>query len=157
MPFLENLSDEARNIGACNTLCLTPQGWLGTNTDARGFSDSLLAFLNIPSFKRKRITVIGAGGAARAVVFELHRLGAKVLILNRTALKARRLAAPYKFAWGGLDERKIEMVDKYHDIIIQTTSVGMEGTETEEYAGPKDTMDTKDPTGLRDPLAMYNI
>jgi 3-dehydroquinate dehydratase/shikimate dehydrogenase len=157
IPFLDSLSDDVRNIGACNTLSLTPQGWLGTNTDARGFSDSLLAFLGIPNFKRKRITVIGAGGAARAVVFELHRLGAKVLILNRTALKARGLAAPYKFAWGGLDDRKIEMVDKYHDIIIQTTSVGMEGTETGEFAGPKDTMDTKDPTGLKDPLAMYSF
>jgi 3-dehydroquinate dehydratase/shikimate dehydrogenase len=151
IPFLDTMSDDVRNIGACNTLSLTPQGWMGTNTDARGFSDSLLAFLGIPSFKRKRVTVIGAGGAARAVVFELHRLGAKVLILNRTALKARRLAAPYKFAWGGLDDRKIEMVDKYHDIIIQTTSLGMEGTETGEYE------DSSDPSTLRDPLAMYSF
>jgi 3-dehydroquinate dehydratase/shikimate dehydrogenase len=157
IPFLDSLSDDVRNIGACNTLCLTPQGWMGTNTDARGFSDSLLAFLGISSFKRKRVTVIGAGGAARAVVFELHRLGAKVLILNRTALKARRLAVPYKFAWGGLDDRKIEMVDKYHDIIIQTTSVGMEGTETGEFADSKDPTGLKDMTGLRDPLAMYSF
>ena len=143
IPFLDSLSDEVRNIGACNTLSLTPQGWLGTNTDARGFSDSLLEFLDKPNFKRQRVTVIGAGGAARAVVSELHRLGAKVLILNRTAHKARRLAIPYRFAWGGMDERQIEKIDKYNDIIIQTTSVGMEGTG-----------DTSEPG---DPLTLYNF
>jgi 3-dehydroquinate dehydratase/shikimate dehydrogenase len=77
------------------------------------------------------------------VVFELLRLGAKVLILNRTAGKASRLAAPYKFAWGGLDEREIAKIEKYRDIIIQTTSAGMEG------AG--------DSPGSADPLAFYNF
>jgi len=143
IPFLDFQSDEVRIIGACNTLTLTPQGWLGTNTDARGFSDSLLTFLNKQNFKRQRVTVIGAGGAARAVVFELHRLGAKVLILNRTIHKARRLAAPYKFAWGGLDEQGIEKMEKYRDIIIQTTSAGMEGINPDN---PSD-----------DPAAMYNF
>jgi 3-dehydroquinate dehydratase/shikimate dehydrogenase len=130
IPFLYRLSGDVENIGACNTLSLSPRGWLGTNSDARGFSDSLLEFLGKPNFKRQRVTVIGAGGAAKAVVFELHRLGAKALILNRTAQKARRLAAPYRFAWGGLDDREIERIEKYRDIIIQTTSVGMEGLDT---------------------------
>jgi len=143
IPFLDFQSDEVGVIGACNTLTLTPQGWLGTNTDAKGFSDSLLRFLNKPNFKRQRVTVIGAGGAARSVVFELHRLGAKVLILNRTVHKARRLAAPYKFAWGGLDEQGIEKMEKYHDIIIQTTSAGMEGINPDNL--------------LDDPAAMYNF
>ena len=147
IPFLDKLSGEVESIGACNTLSLTPQGWLGTNTDTRGFSDSLLEFLVKPNFKRQRVTVIGAGGAARAVVFELHRLGAKVLILNRTAHKARLLAAPYKFAWGGLDDREIERIDKYRDIIIQTTSAGMEGVDTKDplphynFCGREDVMD----------------
>ena len=142
IPFLDSLSDEVRTIGACNTLTLTPQGWLGTNTDARGFSDSLLAFIGKTNFKRLRVTVIGAGGAAKAVISELYRLGAKVLILNRTVQKARRLAAPFKFDWGGLDDQGIEMIEKYRDIIIQTTSVGMEGINTGD---------------LSDPLAAYNF
>jgi 3-dehydroquinate dehydratase/shikimate dehydrogenase len=128
IPFLNSMTDEVQSIGACNTLILTPQGWRGANTDARGFSGSLLAFLARENFKRQRVTVIGAGGAARAVVYELHRLGATVLILTRTAGKAGRLAAPYKFASGGLDERETARIEKYHDIIIQTTSAGMEGT-----------------------------
>jgi 3-dehydroquinate dehydratase/shikimate dehydrogenase len=143
IPFLNSMEDEVQSIGACNTLILTPQGWKGANTDARGFSGSLLAFLGRENFKRQRVTVIGAGGAARAVIHELYRLGAKVLILNRTAAKAAELAAHYKFAWGGLDEGDIARIEKYRDIIIQTTSVGMEG------AG--------DASNLTDPLASYNF
>ena len=142
IPFLSGASGEVRYIGSCNTLSLTPDGWMGTNTDTIGFSESLLAFLGKTNLKRQRVTVIGAGGAARAVVFELHRLGAKVLILNRTAHKARRLAALYNFAWGGLSEREIERIDKYRDIIIQTTSVGMEGADS---------------SGVVDPLALYHF
>jgi shikimate 5-dehydrogenase len=77
-----------------------------------------------------RITVIGAGSSARAVVFELPRLGAKVLILHRTAHKARVIASTYKFAWGGLDNKGIGMMDKYRDAIIQTTSAGMEESDS---------------------------
>ncbi|MCL2127600.1 MAG: type I 3-dehydroquinate dehydratase, partial [Treponema sp.] len=134
IPFLESQSPEVKSIAACNTMSLGPRGWIGTNTDAGGFSDSLLAFTGRSNLKRQRVTVIGAGGAARAVVYELHRLGAKVLILNRTAHKARSLAALYRFEWGGMDNQGIAMIDKYRDIIIQTTPAEMEGHDTNEAA-----------------------
>ena len=139
IPFIAGQSAEVRSIGACNTISMDPRGWQGTNTDARGFSDSLLAFTGRSHLKRQRVTLIGAGGTAKAVAYELHRLGAKTLILNRTATKARDLAALYKFDWGGLDSRGIDKMGKYRDIIIQTTSVGMEGSEP------------------GDPVALYNF
>ena len=139
VPFLSNHTAEVRSIGACNTLNLDPRGWQGANTDARGFSDSLLKFTGRPHLKRQRVTIIGAGGSARAVAFELHRLGARALILNRTVYKARDLAAPYKFAWGGLDSLGIEQMGKYKDIIIQTTPAGMEGND------------------ISDPVKLYNF
>jgi 3-dehydroquinate dehydratase/shikimate dehydrogenase len=105
----------------------------------RGFSDSLLEFIGRTDLKRRRITIIGAGGVAKAVAAEVHRLDGKALILNRTAHKARSLAFLYKFAWGSLDDRGIEMMDKFQDIIIQTTSAGMEGS------------------GAGDPLEMYSF
>jgi 3-dehydroquinate dehydratase/shikimate dehydrogenase len=145
IPFLTIQSPEVQRISACNTLVLEPDGWLGTNTDAWGFSDSLLTFLNKLNLKKRRVTVIGAGGIARAIIFELHRLGAKTLILNRTVHKARNLAVPYGFAWGGLDDRGVAQMDKYHDIIIQASSAGMEGN------------DPNNPLGLQDPLPMYNF
>jgi 3-dehydroquinate dehydratase/shikimate dehydrogenase len=145
IPFLNNQSPEVQRISACTTLTHEPQGWLGINTDAWGFSDSLLSFLDKLNLKRQRVTVIGAGGVARAVVFELHRLGAKALVLNRTVHKARNLAVPYGFAWGGIDDRGVAMMDKYHDIIIQASSVGIEEN------------DLNNPLGPQDPLAMYNF
>jgi 3-dehydroquinate dehydratase/shikimate dehydrogenase len=139
IPFLNELSPQARSIGACNTLIRQPEGWLGTNTDAGGFSDSLLHFIGKPTLRRRGVTVIGAGGVARAVVSELRRLGARTLVLNRTVHKARDLAAPCRFAWGGLDSQGIGMMRKYRHIIVQTTSAGMEGSDA------------------ADPLEMYNF
>jgi 3-dehydroquinate dehydratase/shikimate dehydrogenase len=155
IPFLNYTTVQMRRINACNTIirgtvpsaktpnlrsaaaemCGShPAGWLGANTDAKGFSDSLLTFLARPHLKRQRVTVIGAGGAARAVVYELYRLGAKVLILNRNIQKASNLATPYNFKWGGLDSRGIKMMDRYCDIIIQTTPVGMEKNDCSDPA-----------------------
>jgi 3-dehydroquinate dehydratase/shikimate dehydrogenase len=147
MPFLESQSPEVQSVKSCNTLCRGPDGWLGANTEARGFSDSLLAFMGRSNLKRMKATVIGAGGAARAVALELHRLGAKALILNRTVHKARNTASAYKFAWGGLDNRGIEMMDKYSDIIIQATPAGMEENDSGDpvsmysFSGRENVMD----------------
>jgi 3-dehydroquinate dehydratase/shikimate dehydrogenase len=126
IPYLVSRSDEVKSVGACNTIVRTPGGWAGYNTDTRGFSDSLLNFLDKPNLRGKKIAVIGAGGAARAVAAEVFRLKGKALILNRTPLRARRLAQSYRFKWAATDSDAVEMVDAYSDIIIQTTSVGME-------------------------------
>jgi 3-dehydroquinate dehydratase/shikimate dehydrogenase len=141
LEYLGGMSDDVERAGACNTITRCPQGWLGANTDMRGFSDSLLNFMGglrageghdrhlNPSagLRGKRATVIGAGGAARAVAAELYRLGAKVLILNRTLTKARSLAAPYGFQWAGLDEQGINRMEKFSGLIIQATPAGMDG------------------------------
>ncbi|MDR2617317.1 MAG: type I 3-dehydroquinate dehydratase [Treponema sp.] len=126
IPFLSYKSEQVKSIGACNTIVASPQGWMGYNTDAQGFSDSLLEFSGRRDLKGRKITIIGAGGAARAVAAEVYRLKGKALILNRTAVRAREVAFPYRFAWSGLDAQGIALMDKYADIIIQTTSVGME-------------------------------
>jgi 3-dehydroquinate dehydratase/shikimate dehydrogenase len=130
LPFLSQKSNVVNSVGACNTVIRFAKGWMGTNTDTMGFSDSLLEFIGKKNLRGKKITIIGAGGAARAVVSEVHRLGGKALILNRTILRARALAAPYKVLWGGLDNQGVAMMDKFSDIIVQTSSAGMEGNET---------------------------
>jgi 3-dehydroquinate dehydratase/shikimate dehydrogenase len=126
IPYLSSKSAIVEELGACNTLVATAQGWSGYNTDAPGFSGSLLEFTGRKDLKGLRVTIIGAGGAAHAVAFEVHRLKGKALVLNRTLLHARELAAPYRFAWGGMDGRGVELMDRYNDIIVQTTSVGMD-------------------------------
>jgi 3-dehydroquinate dehydratase/shikimate dehydrogenase len=139
IPHLTRKSPEVTAIGACNTVVRVEGGWAGANTDTLGFSDSLLEFIAKKNLRGKKITIIGAGGAARAVVSEVYRLGGKALILNRTILRARNLAAPYRFLWGGLDNQGVELMDKYSDIIIQTSSAGLDGTE------------------MSDPLAAYTF
>jgi 3-dehydroquinate dehydratase/shikimate dehydrogenase len=126
LPYLTQKSDDVLAIDACNTLIRNSRGWTGLNTDAPGFTDSLLEFAKRKNLKGKRVTIAGAGGVARAVAAEVYRLGGKALILNRTAIRARDLAVRYHFAWGSLDSQGIELMDRYGDIIIQTTSAGME-------------------------------
>ena len=136
VPFKETVlsrlaksSSAVQSIGACNTLFRSEGGWFGENTDCTGFSDSLLKFIDKKNFKKQKVTIIGAGGAARAVAAEIFRLGGKALILNRTVLKAKNVALQYNFLWGGLDSHGIEALAKYSNIIIQTSSVGMDGYE----------------------------
>ncbi|GHV81714.1 3-dehydroquinate dehydratase [Spirochaetia bacterium] len=126
LPYLFSRSEEVQSVGACNTIVASPEGWQGYNTDSRGFSDSLLEFIGTKNFRGKKITIIGAGGAARAVASEVFRLKGKALILNRTLIRAKRLAQPYHFEWGSADSDGVELMRRYNDIIIQTTSAGME-------------------------------
>jgi 3-dehydroquinate dehydratase/shikimate dehydrogenase len=126
VPNLSHRSDRVEYIGACNTIIRSAEGWMGYNTDGLGFSDALLKFVGKKNLRGKRITIIGAGGAARAVAAEIARLKGRALILNRTVFKAKELAARYGFLWGSLDHQGMEMVDHYSHIIIQTTSIGME-------------------------------
>ena len=81
------------------------------------------------TLKRQKVTIIGAGGVARAVAAAVYQLKGKALILNRTPHKARKIASQYNFRWGGLDDNGIEIMNEYSDIIIQTSSVGMEGND----------------------------
>ncbi|MDR1470824.1 MAG: type I 3-dehydroquinate dehydratase [Spirochaetaceae bacterium] len=139
LPHLAFASPEVKHIGACNTIVRRPDGWHGYNTDAEGFSSSLLAFIYGDETKMtekqrakrnlrgKKITVVGAGGAARAIVAEIHRLKGKALVLNRTPANANELATRYGFRWGCLDEFGAVRTATFNDIIIQTTPIGMEG------------------------------
>ena len=139
IPYLGQKSEIVNTIEASNTVYRKGNLWLGENTDYTGFSTSLLNFLDMKNLKRKKITILGAGGVSRAVAAEVFKMGGKVLVLNRTVHKAKELAQQYDFRWGGLDNRGIELMSKYNDVIIQTTSVGMEGHD------------------LSDPLELYNF
>ncbi len=126
---LSEYSLAVRSAGACNTVLRREGLWVGGNTDCAGFSDSLLTFINKKNLKHLKVTIIGAGGAARAVASEVFRLGGKALVLNRTIQKAKDVASLYNFHWAGIDEHGIKLMAKYSEIIIQTTSVGMDGYE----------------------------
>jgi 3-dehydroquinate dehydratase / shikimate dehydrogenase len=120
-------SPEVDDIGACNTLVREDGGWAGFNTDAQGFERALLEFMGQAELRSRRVTLVGAGGVAKAVAHVLSRLGASAVILNRTVSRARSLALRYGFAYGPCTEHSTELVKDHSDIIVQATSVGMDG------------------------------
>jgi shikimate dehydrogenase len=89
MAYLGGVEAVAQAIGAVNTLLQRDGAWLGTNTDAAGF----LAALRQAGFQAagRRALVLGAGGAARAVVYALGQAGCTCLVYNRTVERARCL------------------------------------------------------------------
>lgn len=117
MLLCDEVSERAQKIGAVNTLVFDGDKILGDNTDAEGFAAGL------GGFKPKKAMVLGAGGAARAVIVALQELGAEVYVSNRTAEKAEKLAQEFScktIAW----ENKDELSES--DFLVNTTSLGME-------------------------------
>ncbi|HTX74262.1 MAG TPA: type I 3-dehydroquinate dehydratase [Rectinemataceae bacterium] len=125
---LDFRSPEVEDIGACNTIVRRREGgWAGYNTDAQGFERSLLEFLGRQDLHGLRATIVGAGGASKAVAYVLARLGVAGLVLNRTPSHAKEIARRYGFAWSGCDERAADLIADHADLIVQASSVGMEG------------------------------
>ena len=95
MKLLADVDPVAEKIGAVNTLKLEPDGYHGYNTDMPGFGRAL-DYAGI-AVKGRNVVMIGAGGAANAVLCSLLEKGAKnVLLLNRTVEKAEDLADRFR-------------------------------------------------------------
>jgi shikimate dehydrogenase len=112
----DSASAAAAEIGAANTLTFANGAIEADNTDAQGFLDAIGEPL-----AGRSVLVLGAGGAARAVVWAARQAGAsEVLVWNRTAERARLLAADF-----GADavERP-----KRADVLVNTTAVGLNGS-----------------------------
>jgi 3-dehydroquinate dehydratase/shikimate dehydrogenase len=110
LPFLDEIDPAAKRIGAINTLLFKNGQIFGTNTDGLGALDAIEKKVLVRS---KKVVLLGAGGAARAIAFEAKARGADVLILNRTVKRANELAADLGCEAGGLDE-----VPDNYDILI---------------------------------------
>jgi|TARA_R110000737_G_scaffold157205_1_gene185745 shikimate dehydrogenase len=80
IPFLDELSLEATEIGAVNTISFKNGKSIGYNTDAFGFHQSVKPFL---TFHHERALILGTGGASKAVAYVLKKLGIQVLYISR--------------------------------------------------------------------------
>jgi len=102
-----------------------------------GFLQPLLSKLNRDSLDGFRATVVGAGGAARGIVFALLTAGASVLVVNRTPSRAEELVSTLaasarereELVAGTLDSSGAQTAARFSDILVQTTSVGMHPNE----------------------------
>ncbi len=127
--FLDNIDSEVGEIGACNTVVKEYSQWVGHNTDAYGFSRALCEFLGVKKLSRRKVAIIGAGGAAKAIAYAIKQLGGKACIFNRTLSHAKYIADRYGFEYATLEEQSAGLLDRYSDIIVQTTNVGMNSAE----------------------------
>ena len=118
MPYLDRVDEDARRIGAVNTVVNREGRLTGYNSDWRG---AIRALLEKTSIAGKTVMVIGAGGAARAVAYGIVHEGGRLLVVNRTAEKAQKLADDFKGE--GLSLSAAGSRD--WDILINTTPVGM--------------------------------
>jgi len=129
LKYVSEKSDRVKIIGACNTLVRTPSGWCGENTDAIGLERALLSFLGVKNLSGMRVSIVGAGGAAKAAAYTVKKLKGKACVFNRTVIKAKDLAEKYGFKWVAFDTEMFTQLSKYSDLIIQTTTKGMGSTD----------------------------
>lgn len=131
IPLLSSQEPSVEAIGACNTVIRSKEGgWHGLNTDSTGFLTPLLERYH-GELSGKRVVVVGAGGAARAIVYALKSVGASVVIRNRGHERGRRLAEEFSCDFLGLAEG---WSGERPDVVVQTTSVGMTGVD-DAYGG----------------------
>lgn len=135
MRSLDEVDEQAARIGAVNTVVNDSGCLRGYNTDAQGFLHGLRSH-GIDA-RGMSVVVLGAGGAARAVVFALVGAGARVTVLNRNVERAASLARDVATASGahvlhGLLSSDV-MASRLSDaaLLVNTTSVGMHPMEME--------------------------
>ena len=134
IPYLDQLSEEARLIGAVNTVVNREGTLIGYNTDGKGF------FKSLPSFKisRKRLVLLGAGGAAKAILAQAILDGVSqisVFVRSSSMEKTRPYLEKIQNATGfRVDLFALEDIQELQDsitqadLLVNATSVGMDGS-----------------------------
>ena len=107
IPFLDELTPQAKAIGAVNTIQFKDNKLIGHNTDTIGFSQSIYPLLN----ERKKALVLGNGGASKAIQYALKTLNIEYKIVRRES----------SFDYLDISSKSIG----YYDIIINTTPLGV--------------------------------
>ena len=134
IPYLDQLSEEACLIGAVNTVVNREGTLIGYNTDGKGF------FKSLPSFKisRKRLVLLGAGGAAKAILAQAILDGVSqisIFVRSSSIEKTRPYLEKIQNATGfRVDLFALEDVQDLQDsitqadLLVNATSVGMDGS-----------------------------
>ena len=111
IPYLDSLSSEAEEIGAVNTIVFSNGKLTGHNTDHIGFQNSIKPFLEN---SMERALILGTGGASKAVIYALTKLGIDCLSVSRNPKEDQ-------LSYNDLNE----YVFKHHLLIVNTSPVGM--------------------------------
>ena len=128
LPLLDHVGETARRMGAVNTIWVEDGKLYGDNTDAFGF----LAHLDdrVPGWDARTASalILGAGGAARAVVHGLVSRGVgRIILVNRSMARAEDLAAEFGAGVEARGRSEAAALVATSDLIVNTTSLGMQG------------------------------
>jgi len=127
MPHVDEIEPLARRVGAINTIVVRDGKWLGANTDVEGFLAPLGQRIGL---KAARVTVLGAGGAARAVAVALASQGADVTISARRRDAARTIAALVNGSVGHFPPKPSSW-----DVLVNATTAGSHANPVNPIAG----------------------
>lgn len=130
IPLLDGIDPAARTIGAVNTVCLRDGNWVGFNTDGAGAVAALRDGLGLdPS--GLTVTLLGAGGAAKAVALALADAGAeRIFVCNRTLPRAEELCAhdpAGRLSPNGFDPDTLSRCAARSRLLVNCTNLGMAG------------------------------
>jgi len=119
IPYLDELSDEAKKTQSVNTIYLKDKKTIGHNTDIEGFENAIKK-INF-NFNNKKILILGAGGVVPSLIYASMKMGSsEITISNRTKEKAEKLKIFFNniklINWG-------EIID--FDVVINATSLGL--------------------------------
>jgi len=127
MRWLDALGEEARRVGAVNTVTVESGRLVGHNTDGEGFLRAVAELGVVPA--GTACVVLGAGGAGRAVADALLGAGARVALHNRTPARARALAADLaeRGAVRLLADAELAQAVAEAELLVQATAAGLAG------------------------------
>ena len=119
IPYLDELSDEAKKTQAVNTIYLKDKKVIGHNTDIEGFENAIKK-INF-DFNNKKIFVLGAGGVVPSIIYASMKMGSsEIIVSNRTKDKAEKIRNIFNniklIDWGEIPN---------FDVIINATSLGL--------------------------------
>ncbi|HCP12071.1 MAG TPA: shikimate dehydrogenase [Planctomycetaceae bacterium] len=125
LQYVDQMDEATDLMGAANTLFKHDGQWCATNTDApaaiSAIQDGLRKAGNIPELTARKVLILGAGGAARAVGHALLQHGAVVTLTNRSRDRGKSLASELGCQFTSWENRGSEICD----VLVNCTSVGM--------------------------------
>ncbi len=127
--YLDEVADDARIMGAVNTVYVKDGRLIGANTDGKGFLRALTDDAKLDP-AGKKFMVLGAGGAARAITVELALAGAaEIVVVNRSEARGRELVAllgehtPVKASYQAWTDNLV--IPAATDVLVNATSIGL--------------------------------
>jgi shikimate dehydrogenase len=139
--YIDRVDLSAQIVNSVNTILNKENLLLGFNTDGVGALRALRE--NGVEPKGRKVLLLGAGGAARAIAYTLAKEADELAILNRTLKEAQNLARMLertlnkKVVAGSLSQREIQQNLQDSDILVNATSVGMKPDADESPVAPK--------------------